>query len=104
MKAQTIPLVNVYEAFQQHGFTEDEITNILIGMVMIWQVNEPINEITKEVVFTECDMDELNAQLLWNAIGNELVRVAYLFRDVRNSQVLLRWSIQVRNIILELAE
>lgn len=102
MSVTTIPLVKVYEAFKQYGFLEDEVTNILIGLVMIWRVNEHVDEITKEVIFTECDLDELNAQMLWNLIGTELVSVASLFRQMHSDHVVLRWAIHTYNIILEL--
>lgn len=100
-KVITLPFIQVRQHFQTYGFTNDEITSIMTTLVMIWRSNELVEDITREYVFTELDLDELTAQALWSAVSIELVGLANTIRTLAVCGQLIRWVVHPFTLLLE---
>lgn len=90
--------------FNRHGFTDDEVAVIITTMVTIWRCNDLIEDLTREIVFSELELDELTAQLLWNECGVELTTTGQSIRTFSLNAQLIRWVVHANGILLELED
>lgn len=97
-----IPLVRAH--FQTAGFTDEMIATVLATLILIWRANDLVEDITRETIFTELDLDELMAQMLWSAVGRELTNVAQQIRNFAVQGRLIRWVVHPFAILLELED
>lgn len=100
-KVITIQTSGVHAAFNRKGYTNEEVCCILTGLVSIWRVNEHIEDITREVVMSELEEDDLNAAFLWNEVSSELVSAGRHVRQLSLQHLLIRWSVVPFAIMLE---
>lgn len=101
-KTVTLPYLTLRAHFKLYGFTDDEITSVMTTLIMLWRVNELVEDITKEYIFTELDLDELTAQMFWNAACLDLLSLANSIRNLAVRGQLIRWVIYPYTILLEL--
>lgn len=103
-KMIVIPIPKLRNDFTSMGFSDNEIVSILLSMFTIWRVNELVEDITREIVFTELDLDELHATMFWNVVETELVCLANKVRHLSLCNQLHRWVIKSRFILMEIYE
>jgi len=102
-KTVTLPYLTLRAQFKLFGFTDDEITSVMTTLVMLWRANELYEDITKEYVFTELDLDELSAQMLWNAVSLDMLAIAGSIRTLAGRGQLIRWVVYPYTILLEIS-
>lgn len=100
-KTITIQITDVQAAFRKKEYTIEEVACILTGLVSIWRVNDNIADITREVVMSELEDDDLMSSFLWNEVGDSLVRTGLYVRDLSLKHILIRWSVTPFAILLE---
>lgn len=98
----THPISGLYQAFNKAGFDEHAFVTVLTGLIMVWRSNDLVEDLTREVIFSELDLDELSAQLFWNSVGSELTTVATLVRNFALQGKLIRWVVYPHTLLLEL--
>lgn len=100
-KVITLPFVQARQHFHTYGFSDDEIVAIMTTLIMIWRSSELIEDITKEYIFTELDLDELTAQAFWSMAGNEILAMANTVRNLAVRSQLIRWVVHPYTLLLE---
>lgn len=100
----TIQFPAMKQKFKAYDFTETEIEAIIAGLVTLWRHNELFEDITREVIFSELDLDEITAQSLWNDISIEIVNIAAQIRCYSTQGRLIRWVTFSYAIMLELED
>lgn len=100
----TIQFPAMKQKFKAYGFTEAEIETIVAGLVTLWRCNELFEDITREVIFSELDLDEITAQSLWNDVCVEIIDVAAQIRSYSTRGVLIRWVSFSYAVMLELED
>lgn len=98
----THPLGALRHAFESAGFDEHAFITVITGLIMVWRSNDLVEDLTREVIFSELDLDELSAQLFWNNVGSELTTVATLIRNFALQGKLIRWVVYPHTLLLEL--
>ena len=98
----TIQFPAMRQKFKVYDFTDPEIEAIIAGLITLWRHNKLFEDITREVIFSELDLDEITAQLLWNDISYDIILVAQQIRTYSLQNRLIRWVTYSYAIMLEL--
>jgi len=70
--------------------------------MMYWRVNDDGARITRELILTGLDLDELHALTLWNLLSNDLTEMARQVRWFALNNQLKGWSCAPVCILLEI--
>lgn len=100
-KTVTISTTSLHAALNSKGYDNEKICSIVTGLVSIWRVNESVEEITRSVVMSELEDDDLMAAFLWNSVSKELVEAGNYVRQLSTQHLLIRWSVVPFAIMLE---
>lgn len=100
-KVVTISTTALHAALGGKGYEDTHICSIVTGLVSIWRVNENIEEITRSVVMSELEDDDLMAAFLWNSVSKELIEAGNYVRKLSTEHLLVRWSVVPFAIMLE---
>lgn len=98
---ETVTLGVLRHQFEAAGFDTHAFVTVLTGLITIWRSNDLLEDITKEVIFNELDLEELQAQVLWNATQQHLMTIAIRIRNLALAGRLIRWSVYPHSILLE---
>lgn len=100
-KLVTISTTALHAALNNKGYDNEKICSIVTGLVSIWRVNESVEEITRSVVMSELEDDDLMAAFLWNSVSKELIEAGNYVRQLSQQHLLVRWSVVPFAIMLE---
>ena len=100
-KIVTISTTALHAALNGKGYDNEKICSIVTGLLSIWRVNENVEEITRSVVMSELEDDDLMAAFLWNSVSKELIEAGNYVRQLSQQHLLVRWSVVPFAIMLE---
>lgn len=99
---KTIPLGAIPSIFYNHGFTENEMLNILFGLIEAWKMPGMPLEVTVEDVLSEMDLEPYATQVLIMQAGHLLTDVIHHVRSYSDVMQLVSWQVLPHSILLEI--